>query len=95
MDTQMLQWLAGALLVPAFGWLWWVATVMTAIKKQGEAILKGQEAERERSIARERMDTELAGTLRSMVHYMKWFVKEQTGKEPPPPEPEIPNHNHG
>lgn len=31
--------------------------------------------------------TDLDDTINELIHYMKWDIRQRTGKEPPPPSP--------
>lgn len=82
--------LFGIVLAIIVGGVGWTVKHVTKISSEVSTMSKILEHPEKNGIGTEGMDTvlgELSTAIKQMTHYMLWFVKQSTGKEPPPPTP--------
>ena len=68
----------------------WTVTQVTRIRSNSDTMVKILESPEKNGIGTDGMGpalAELSTAIKQMTHYMLWFVKQSTGKEPPPPTP--------
>ncbi|KKK67795.1 hypothetical protein LCGC14_2950510 [marine sediment metagenome] len=78
MTTDIALWVAGILLVPAILWAIHCTVTMNKVKKDVSSLVKMHRGTNENL-------KENTRAIRSLTHYIKWFVTHQSGAEPPPP----------
>lgn len=78
MDDNTIGWVAGAGIPSLIAWCFtmtWLAWTNLKEMKEHKILLEQQ---KKSSLNQEKF-------FRETVHYVKWWVSEQTGKTPPPP----------
>ncbi len=95
MDSETIRWIAGVLLAPSLLFAFIVISLLRDIKKTTDKLIEmhiNADAYGFGTRAIGEYMRDMRDAFRDQSFYMKWMVKELTGKSPPPPVREIEEH---
>ena len=92
LDTAVLAWSLALLMPMAVAWCTSVFLLLRDIKKTSDQLLHMHINADDSGFgtnSTNKMIEDLRRGMREFIHYTRWTAKEMTGKEPPPPGPEL------
>ena len=88
MTIEIALWVATVLLVPAIVWAIHLTQAVMKAKKDANLLVKMHREPDKFGFGTGATDKSLeenTRAVRSLTHYLKWFIAHQTGSNPPPP----------
>lgn len=88
MTAETALWVLGALLIPTVSWAVFVSLTLMKTQRETHILLKMHQDPAKHGLGPgeyAEVVKENTRALRSHTHYLKWYIRQQVGANPPPP----------